>query len=93
MSGNYNYNPKVLNQNKIFLQMESGGTQAPFYFGGSQVPINHTEMMGSGFRTQYESSNDDIKKVRLKGCGMCAGIQTTSKKTDNIRIPKVLFHK
>jgi hypothetical protein len=34
----YNYNPKVENPNKIFYQMESGGFQVPFFFGGSQVP-------------------------------------------------------
>ena len=60
----YNYNPKVLHPNKTFIQMESGGFQTPFFFGGSQVPVglnlitpnhpyinidSHKELIGYGF--------------------------------------------
>jgi len=38
MSGFYNVHQKVLHPNSVLPQMESGGFQAPFYFGGSQVP-------------------------------------------------------
>ena len=38
MSGGYN--PKVSNPNLILPQMESQVFQKPFYFGGSQVPVN-----------------------------------------------------
>ena len=42
MSNSYAYQPKVANpylRNDI-PQMESGASQARFYFGGSQVPYN-----------------------------------------------------
>jgi len=60
----YNYNPKVLNPNTIFPQMTSGGFQTPFFFGGSQVPVDlnlispshpfinidsHKKLVGYGF--------------------------------------------
>jgi hypothetical protein len=34
------YNPKVSNPNLILPQMKSEIFQKPFYFGGSQVPVN-----------------------------------------------------
>ena len=47
----YGYNPKVDNprQSNNIPQTRSGGFQAPFYFGGSQVPINLGSMSGRGF--------------------------------------------
>lgn len=49
-SGTYSYWPKVNNPNKQYIQMESGGNQPMFFFGGSQVPLafglNHVH--GSG---------------------------------------------
>lgn len=47
MSGFYNYWPKVNHPNVIFPQMKSEGFKPPFYFGGSQVPIN-IGMVGRG---------------------------------------------
>ena len=38
MSGGYN--PKVSNPNAMLSQMKSGELQPPFYFGGSQVPVD-----------------------------------------------------
>ena len=38
-SGTYNYWPKVNHPDKMFIQMESGGSQKPFFFGGSQIPL------------------------------------------------------
>jgi hypothetical protein len=92
-AGIYNYNPKVNNPKKTFVQMESGGFQAPFYFGGSQVPIMNPDLIGSGFRTHYEFSQDSAKKVRAKGHGLGLGLQTTVKKNNTIKIPQVFFHK
>jgi len=92
-SGIYNYHPKVDNPNKIFIQMQSGEFQAPFYFGGSQVPVNLGTIHGSGFRSQYKSAVDTIKNVPMKEHGLGCGLQTTHRKNDNIRIPKLLFRK
>jgi hypothetical protein len=42
MSFNYGYNPKVLHpdMSNNIPQMRSGEFQTPFFFGGSQVPID-----------------------------------------------------
>lgn len=54
MSGFYNNWFKVQNPNvpNDIPPMESGGFQVPFYFGGSQVPVNlgidSNEISGSG---------------------------------------------
>jgi hypothetical protein len=37
---NSGYYPKVIHPNAILPQMKSSSFQAPFYFGGSQVPVN-----------------------------------------------------
>lgn len=37
---NSGYYPKVVHPNAILPQMKSSSFQAPFYFGGSQVPVN-----------------------------------------------------
>ena len=75
-SGIYNYHPKVAQPNKIFKQMESGGFQQPFFFGGSQVPLvlgienekNHdlphhttkSKMMGMGVSKNAQSTTHEI---------------------------------
>jgi len=74
-SGTYAYWPKVNNPNKQYIQMESGGSQPPFFFGGSQVPLsfglNHVH--GSGIsgpdpRPMYKVSpireEDDLLKLQ-----------------------------
>jgi hypothetical protein len=42
MSFNYGYNPKVTHprMSNNIPQMQSGSFQTPFFFGGSQVPVN-----------------------------------------------------
>jgi hypothetical protein len=92
-AGIYNYRPKVDNPNKIFSQMESGGFQTPFFFGGSQVPINLGTIHGSGFKKSYYNSFDHIMDIPTKGHGFGLGHKTTSNKNDNIRLPKHLFRK
>jgi hypothetical protein len=91
-AGIYNYRPKVDNPNKIFYQMESGGFQKPFFFGGSQVPIN-LGIQGSGFIKPYMNSKDRILEIPAKGHGLGCGLHTTHRKNDRIRLAKVMFHK
>jgi hypothetical protein len=88
--GIYNFHPKVEQPNKIFYQMESGGYQVPFYFGGSQVPINTNFMHGQGLRTPYESTKSKKSKLLLKGAGLGCGLETTVAKHNNIKIPSIL---
>lgn len=84
MSGIYQNWLKVQNpdmRNDI-IPMESGGFQKPFYFGGSQVPIN----LG------YNMSGESIrryKKTIFKKEKLGKGIQETAyNKNTNIHIPR-----
>lgn len=92
VSGIYNFHPKVEQPNKIFYQMESDTKQVPFYFGGSQVPININFMHGAGIKTPYASTQYHKKFLTVKGSGLGCGIETTVAKQNNIRIPHILFH-
>jgi len=91
-AGIYSYQPKVDNPNKIFYQMESGGFQPPFFFGGSQVPIN-LGIHGSGFKKSYKNSRHTILDTPAKEHGVGCGLKTTHSKNDRIRLAKVMFHK
>jgi len=92
-AGIYNYHPKVDNPTGSFpVQMMSGEYQVPFYFGGSQVPIS-LGFDPTTHRTSYKSAREDLKHVSMKGHGLGVGLMTTSNKTDNIRLPKHMFHK
>ncbi len=71
-SGTYAYWPKVNNPNKQYIQMESGGSQPPFFFGGSQVPLafglNHVH--GSGIsgpdpRPMYKTLPVETGKAKV----------------------------
>lgn len=71
-SGTYSYWPKVNNPNKQYIQMESGGDQPMFFFGGSQVPLafglNHVH--GSGIsgpepRPMYKTLPVETSKYRV----------------------------
>jgi hypothetical protein len=55
-SGIYNYHPKVEHPKAVMTQMASDCHQPPFFFGGSQVPINLGHAHGSGFKTLYKDS-------------------------------------
>ena len=93
-AGIYNYHTKVDNPSASFpVQMESGGYQVPFYFGGSQVPINLGIDHDRPHKTSYVSAHSDLKNETLKGTGLGIGLKTTSKKNDNIRLSKHMFHK
>jgi hypothetical protein len=83
-AGIYNYRPKVEHPNKVFPQMESDGFQTPFYFGGSQVPINLGIHEGSGLHSEYKSHLDHMKNLSCKG----RGIETTVHKNSKIYLPK-----
>lgn len=92
-AGIYNFHPKVEHPNSVFPQMESGEYQPPFYFGGSQVPVNLHVAHGSGMRAAYKSHNQQISEIPMKGHGFGCGLKTTSNKNDNIRLTKYMFHK
>jgi len=83
-AGIYNYHPKVEHPNKVFPQMTSDGFQPPFFFGGSQVPVNLGIATGSGIHTPYISHIDHMKALSAKG----RGIETTVQKQHKIYLPK-----
>ena len=93
MSGYYNYRPKVDNPTEVFHQMKSDPYQPPFYFGGSQVPVNLSIAHGSGIKRNYISHNNQIQDIPMKGHGFGCGLKTTSNKNDNIKLAKFMFHK
>lgn len=87
MSGFYNNWFKVQHEdvNNNIIPMQSGGLQKPFFFGGSQVPINlgisDNELSGKGIR-HYGKVNF---RPELKG----KGIQSTyHKQHSNIHLPR-----
>lgn len=87
MSGFYNNWYKVNHPESVndIPQMESGGYQKPFYFGGSQVPNTlKTEL--------HEIKEDKYKKDYFLPDSQGKGIQYTSGKK-NIHIPRMLFQK
>ena len=86
MSGFYNYWPKVTHQNEIFKQMESGGYQAPFFFGGSQVPTA-LGIKGNGFRTNHIVSTH----VPTHGQGINKQ-ETYHLKHRNLHLPRHMKH-
>ena len=72
MSFSYAYNPKVSNphMSNDIPQMRSDGNQSPFYFGGSQIPIdlgfintNHIQGKGINNRHSIISSKTFIPKT------------------------------
>lgn len=76
-SGIYNYHPKVAHPNAIFpVQMASDTEQPPFFFGGSQVPMNLGMMSGSGIlkpvKTLYKNSIRVKEEQSAKGRGLNA---------------------
>lgn len=82
MSGFYNYWPKVNHPNEVFSQMESGGFQPHFFFGGSQVPTA-LGIKGNGFHTKHHIS------LRQPNIGMGLKKQHTyHEKHHNVHIPR-----
>lgn len=90
-SGIYNYWPKVNNPNAEYRQMTSGGFQTPFYFGGSQVPVNlHTDehnITGYGIHG-YTSHVHRASALPVSGGRLGRGINTTASKSSKIFLPK-----
>jgi|APCry1669189472_1035225.scaffolds.fasta_scaffold60584_2 hypothetical protein len=85
MSGFYNYWPKVNHPNEVFSQTESSGFQAPFFFGGSQVPTA-LGIKGNGIRhtLHHVSTHQPIVRLGHK-------VQSTyHEKHKNIHIPRRL---
>ena len=86
MSGVYNYWLKVNYPDlpNDIVQMESGGFQKPFYFGGSQVPVNlkiqEDKMRSNMHITAYQKRGQGIER------------QTTfHQKHHNILLPRHLI--
>ena len=63
MSGIYNYHPTIAEPEKFTIQTAS--QQKPFFFGGSQVPINldlsHHDMQGQGIGSKCKQSISEGK--------------------------------
>lgn len=66
------FNPKVSNPNMSIniTQMRSSSSQAPFYFGGSQVPYNlgitkQPKMTGGRIRKQKFTTLDQAETKQL----------------------------
>ena len=85
-AGIYGYFPKVEHPNETFGQMNSDTVQTPFYFGGSQVPVNLHITTGSGIRTAHKFSYEDRDALSTHG----RGIHTTVAKNNNIMLPKYM---
>lgn len=83
-AGIYNYHPKVEHPNSVLPQMTSDGFQTPFFFGGSQVPVNLGIATGSGIHTPYISHVSHMKALGTQG----RGIETTVQKNHKIYLPK-----
>ena len=67
--------------------MASDSLQPPFFFGGSQVPINLNVAHGSGFRTKYKSSTQEMKNLGYRGL-VGRGIENTYNRHSRIALPK-----
>lgn len=87
MSGFYNNWLKVQNpdMSNDVVPMESGGFQKPFYFGGSQVPVNLkldvNEISGSGIHKKTDFLPSKLGK-EIQG--------TSISKSSNIRVPRAM---
>ena len=93
ISGIYNYHVKLENLNTQLPQMSSEMYRPPFYFGGSQVPINLGFDHYPSIRTPYTSSSESVNDISMVGHGLGVGLKTTMRKNDNIRRAKYMFHK
>ena len=84
MSGFYNNWLKVQSPNTSndIVPMMSGGFQTPFYFGGSQVPINlgltetNLNISGSGYKKVDFLPDKLGKKVQGTGYSRSSNIHT-----------------
>jgi hypothetical protein len=89
-SGIYSYWPKVNNPNANLIQMTSGEFQPPFFFGGSQVPVNLNldtqKISGSGIHnySSHIHRSEDLPVSNKTG----RGITTTASKSGKIFLPK-----
>ena len=85
-AGTYSYWPKVEHQDTIFPQMASASLQPPFFFGGSQVPVNLGVSHGSGFgfHNQHISALECMKQQNCQG----RGVGVAYNRHHNIVLPK-----
>ena len=85
-AGIYGYFPKVEHPDKMFMQSEPDTHQPPFFFGGSQVPVNLHIPTGSGIRTAHKFSYNDRDALSTQG----RGIHTTVDKNNKIMLPQYM---
>ena len=83
-SGTYAYWPKVNNPNAVLPQMTSDTQQKPFFFGGSQVPINLGLDTNSHTKTLYKSHVEHSRELDAQG----RGIGTTVRKNHKVYLAK-----
>jgi hypothetical protein len=83
-AGTYGFHPKIMNQKSILQQMTSNSLQPPFYFGGSQVPINLGFSHGEGLRSIYKPSLHSMKSLGTQG----RGLENTYSRHNRIALPK-----
>jgi len=89
MTGVYNYNPKVNNPilSNDIPQMRDEALQKPFFFGGSQVPVNlgiNQDISGKGLNKKSKVKNTNQSKLSQK---------TSIDRSSNILMPRTLSSK
>jgi hypothetical protein len=88
-SGIYNYHPKVAHPNAVFpVQMASDTEQPPFFFGGSQVPVNLGFMSGSGILKPGKKPYKSSVRVKEEQTAMGRGLSATPSKHSKIFLSK-----
>jgi len=83
-SGIYNVHPKVGQPHKIFQQMRSDQVMPPFFFGGSQVPIQLGIPREGSHQSEYKQTMAKVKAMSISG----NGIKTHYEHTQKIIMPK-----
>ena len=86
MTGVYNYHPKVENptMSNNIPQMRDEALQKPFFFGGSQVPVNlgiNQDISGTGLNKKSKVKNNSQSKLSQK---------TSINRSSNILMPRTL---
>jgi len=87
MSGIYNkwYKVEHSHSPNDIIQMESGGFQKPFYFGGSQVPVN----LSPDYHIHQGKGISDYSKMNFKPSRKGKTSQLTNHHSQtNIHLPR-----
>lgn len=90
-AGIYNYHVKVEHPRSILPQMTSNAVQPPFFFGGSQTPVNlGIHMEGKGLHKSHTSTVlDELEHIPISQTSKGAiGLGMLHKQKSNISLPK-----